>query len=134
MYEPGQVVKRYCRIFPASAAPWAAPLPVLPGERAQSVMLCAIVTENYLTFGWQAGQTIHRLDIEITPEEAATVTNTGGTVGGFTIGRRGGCRCNANLLNGWDPFPGVTVVEAATMVPRGDPSTYGLVPARYSRI
>lgn len=134
-YEPGQVVKRYCRIFPASATPWQEPLPVRPGDNGyQAVMLCAIVTENWLTFGWQAGQTIHRADVAISPEDAALVNSNGGAVGGFVIGRRGGCRCNANLLSGWDPFPGVNVVDYATTVPRGDPATYGLVPRRYSRI
>jgi hypothetical protein len=100
-------------------------------------MLCAIVTENYLTVAWQAGQTIHRVDIAISAEDAATVNGQGGTVGGFTIKSKHGCRCNANLLNGFDPFPGVAVVPAAT-VPSAehDPATYGLVPARvrYVRI
>jgi len=138
MYEPGQVVKRYCRIFPASVLPWVPPLPIRESDRGiQSVMLCAIVTENYLTVAWQAGQAIHRADIPISPEEAATVTSQGGTVGGFTIGPKHGCRCNANLLNGFDPFPGVSVVEAGTVSSaEHDPATYGLVPARvrYVRI
>lgn len=134
MYEPGQVVRRYCSIFPASVTPWAAPLPVRQDGEAQSVMLRIIVTENYLTFAWQGGQTVNRLDIEVTPEQAAQVGATGGQIAGYTIGRRGGCRCNANLLNGWDPFPGVTVVEAMTAVSRGNDATYGLPSPRYSRV
>lgn len=134
MYEPGQVVKRYCNIFPASATPWAPPLPVQQNGEAQSVMLRIIVTENYLTFAWQAGQNVNRLDIPITPEQAEQVGFTGGEIAGFTIGRRGGCRCNANLLQGWDPFPGVNVVDANTVALRGNDSTYGLIPPRYSRV
>jgi hypothetical protein len=136
MYEPGQTVKRYCSIFPASATPWAPPLPVLRNGEAQSVMLRIVVTENYLTFAWQAGQTVNRLDIPVTEEEAAQIGSTGGQIAGFTIGRRGGCRCNANLLNGWDPFPGVNLIDAGAAAPSStrDPATYGLVPARYSRV
>jgi len=138
MYEPGQVVKLYCRIFPASVTPWVPPLPVRPSDGGiQSVMLCAIVTEEYLTVAWQAGQTVHRVDIAISPEEAATVNSQGGTVGGFTVKSKHGCRCNANLLNGFDPFPGVSVVSASTVSSAAhDPETYGLVPprVRYVRI
>lgn len=131
MYEPGQTVKRYCRIFPASATPWQEPLPVRPGDGGyQAVMLCAIVTENYLTFGWQAGQTIFRADVPITEEQAEQVGFNGGEVAGFMIGRRGGCRCNANLLNGWDPFPGVNLVDATSINARGNDATYGLIPPR----
>lgn len=137
MYEPGQVVKQYCRIFPASVLPWQPPLPIRESDGGiQSVMLCAIVTERYLTVAWQAGQTIHRVDIEISEEEAATVNAQGGTVGGFTIGSKAGCRCNANLLNGFEPFPGVSVIQAGAASSVRDPDSYGLIPprTRYVRI
>jgi hypothetical protein len=137
MYEPGQVVKQYCRIFPASVLPWIPPLPIRESDKGiQSVMLCAIVTEQYLTVAWQAGQTIHRVDIAINPAEAATVNSQGGTVGGFTIKSKHGCRCNANLLNGFDPFPGVDVIAAGAASTVRDPDTYGLIPPRvkYVRI
>lgn len=131
MYEPGEIVKRYCSIFPATVAPWQAPLPVRPEDQGnQALMLRAIVTERYLTVGWQVGQNVYRVDIDIDPEQAAAVTNIGGQVGEWTVGRRSGCRCNANLLSGWDPFPGVFVEDAGNTVPPAQRAGYGLIPSR----
>jgi hypothetical protein len=134
MYEPGETIKRYMDLFPASVTPWAAPLPVTRAGEAQSVMLRIIVTERLLTFGWQSGQNVNRLDIDITEEQAEQVGITGGTVAGLTVGRRGGCRCNANQLAGWDPFPGVNLVSAGHATLRGNDATYGLPSPRYTRI
>lgn len=133
MYEPGESVIRYCDIFPATVAPWEAPLPVQRNGEAQSVMLRAIVTERYLTVGYQFGQTIYRVDIDIDPADAAGVSYLGGQVGKWTVGRRGGCRCNANKLAGWDPFPGVQLSSPARIVPAALNPSYGLPSPRYSR-
>lgn len=138
MYSPGETVIRYCDIFPATVAPWAEPLPITRSGEAQSLMLRAIVTERLLTVGWQAGQNVYRLDIDIDPDQAASVGLQGGQIDTvdrhWIVGRRGGCRCNANLLAGWDPFPGVNLVPAAGANSSvRDPATWGLVPPRYSR-
>lgn len=136
MYAPGETVIRYCTIFPATVAPWAPPLPITQSGEAQSLMLRAIVTERLLTIGWQSGQNVFRLDIDIDPLQAARIGLEGGQIDTperhWIVGRRGGCRCNANLLAGWDPFPGVNLIPAGNGAVR-DPSTYGLIPPRYSR-
>lgn len=138
MYSPGETVVRYCDIFPATVAPWQAPLPISRSGEAQSLMLRAIVTEHFLTVGWQAGQNVFRLDIDIDPDQAAHIGLQGGQIDmpdrHWIVGRRGGCRCNANQLAGWDPFPGVNLIPApgANGAIR-DPATWGLIPQRYSR-
>lgn len=135
MYEPGETVVRYFDRFPASVSPWVAPFPVLNSGEAQSVMLRIIVTDRYLTAGWQFGQTIYRLDIAITPEQRVNLNSTNGVVAGFTIGEGRGCRCQANKLQTWDPFPGVNLVGNPAASPAmKDPATYGLVPVRYTRV
>lgn len=133
MYEPGESVIRYADIFPATVTPWKAPLPVRQDGEAQSVMLRAIVTERLLTIGWQSGQNIYRVDLEMMPEQTAGTSLQGGQVGEWMVGRRGGCRCNARLLSGWDPFPGVIFTGPATLVVSQGDSTWGLIPPRYSR-
>jgi hypothetical protein len=134
MYEPGETVIRYCDIFPASVTPWVAPLPVRANGEAQSVMLRVVVTERFLSIAWQWGQSIAPpLHIPIEPEEAALVSLGGGSVGGWMIGRRTGCRCNARLLSTWDPYPGVHLVAPVTVVDAPRDSSWGVVPARYSR-
>jgi hypothetical protein len=138
MNAPGDTVIRSCDIFPATVAPWAAPLPITRAGEAQSLMLRAVVTERLLTIGWQFGQNIGRLDIDIEPDQAFRIGLEGGQIDTperhWIVGRRGGCRCNANLLAGWEPFPGVNLVGAT--VPGSavrDPATWGLPSPRYSR-
>lgn len=101
-------VIRYTDIFPATVSP-------LPDGVSNSRKLRAIITNQFLTIGWDGpqGQPL-RVDIPLQEGDIGDeVTYAGGTVLGITVGRRGVCgSCGGgNKIRSWQPFPGAQYIE-----------------------
>lgn len=108
IYEPGQVVKIYADIYPATITPLP---PGVPNN--SSFKFRILITERAVTIAWSTGSGISRVDIEMDQEEIAPyVSYRGGVIAGYSIGERGGCpSCGARAIRGWSPFPGVNLVS-----------------------
>ncbi len=126
---------RYTDIYPAGVTPRPSGIP-------QGSKIRAIITDEFLTFGWLYGTAVQRLDIPLEPGDVPDdVTYNGGTVAGYTISRTGACSsCGGGAkLTGWRPWPDVPMTEdprkevaQAQRTANGRPMT-GIVPVRYSR-
>lgn len=127
---------RYVDIFPGSITP--RPTAVPEGRK-----LRVIVTDQYLTVGWDGPQgRPARWDLPLSPGDVGDdVTYAGGVVQGYTVGRKAGCSTcgGGNKIRSWTPFPGVQFIEeprkavlAAQITGNNRPKT-GLIPPRYER-
>lgn len=105
MYEQGETVKRYADIWVGAISPRPAGVPA-------NAKLRIIITERYLTLGWQAGSDVQRMDIEIAPEDTDKVTYAGGEVGIYTVGRAAQCgTCGSRKAANYDFFPGIIFTD-----------------------
>lgn len=135
MYQPGDSVELYADIFPAAVVP-------LPPGVPRNTKMRVLCTRDYVSFAWQIGGTVQRLDVEADPEETKTVTFSGGSAAGYEFGRNNQCAsCGAKKAASFVFFPGVIYIqtldenlakERAKQAPARREMT-GLVPTRYSR-
>lgn len=132
IYTQGDVVALHADIFPGFIHPEPEGV---PGKGFRKRI---IVTEKAITIGWAIGGQVYRVDIPMTPEQTATATLRGGTVGPYEIGRDAGCgSCGAGLIKNYKFWPGITTKT----VPRSDlaaaalraDKNYGLPSTRYTR-
>lgn len=138
MTEPKPTLIRFTDLYPAKITP-------LPEGVPQGVKLRVVITDQYLTVGWLAGD-IQRVDIEL-PEGTVgpDVTYVGGdiTVGGitYTVTQHGACSTcgGGRRMLGWNPFPGVRYIEetrkqvALQQRVAARQIGNGLIPPRYTR-
>lgn len=127
---------RYVDIFPASIKP-------LPPTVPEGRKLRVIVTDQFLTVGWDGPQgRPMRWDLALEAGDVGDeVTYAGGTVRGYEVGRKAGCaQCGGGAkIRSWQPFPGVQYIEQprketllAQITGNNRPKT-GLIPPRYER-
>ena len=131
LYPAGSDVVLIADIFPSRITPTPDGVPA-----AGTVKLRTVITESYLTVGWQVGSTIQRVDIPMTVEQTSTASYTGGQVGEYTVAQANGCRCGAKKVTSWNPFPGVQFVQTPRISqsrPRSQRADYGLPRGPYTR-
>jgi len=120
IYAPGETVEIYTDLMPSSVIP-------LPPGVPHGRMLRTLVTARALTVMWQspAGE-VGRIDLEMTAEQTAGASYTGGTVGEYQVGRAGGCGCQGKRVKAATPFPD----NRLTPAPRAKQAerTYGVPP------
>ena len=133
---------RYTDLYPAKITP-------LPPGVPPGVKLRVLITDQYLTVGWLAGQ-IQRVDIPLEPGAVGPeVTYEGGTITAvmngvstdYTVARNPACSiCGGGTrMTGWDPFPDASYVEEprqqVALAQRATSARQmtGLIPQRYTR-
>lgn len=135
LYDQGESVELYCDIFPAAVVP-------LPPGIPKNSKVRVLVTREYVSFAWQVGAAVQRLDVPADPAETATVTFSGGSAGGYEFGRNSQCAtCGARKAASFVFFPGVIYQQSLTenlakeraKAPALRREMTGLIPTRYSR-
>lgn len=133
MYQPGDTAIRYTDL-------WVGDITPLPAGIPSGSKLRIIITDRFLTIGWQEGSGVKRMDIDIEGEDLSQITYAGGAVAGYMVSRAAKCStCGAKRAQAFNFWPGV----AFTDVVRKDlereqrlaagPQRTGLPSIRYTR-
>lgn len=109
LYEQGEQVNRYADL-------WVGDIHPLPPGVPSGSKLRIIITERFITLGWQEGTGVKRMDIAIDGEDLSQVTYAGTapgtTLAGYEIKRAQKCStCGAKRAQSFNFFPGVVFVE-----------------------
>ena len=125
IYQPGEVIEIYTDLMPASVSP-------LPPNVPSGRMLRVLVTARALTVMWQTPDgRVARTDIEMTRDQTAGASYTGGVVGEYNVTRAGGCGCRGKAVKAAQPFPDNRLTPAPRV--KQAERTYGVPPStRYT--